>query len=382
MRTCAVIAEYNPFHNGHLHHIRKTREITGAENLAAIMSGNFVQRGEPAIRDKFARERMALQNGVDLVIELPVYYAAQSAGYFAGGAVALAEKSGICDSISFGSETGDLAGLKLAAGKPEESGALKSSLKAGKSFARALGEAAGLPLNPNDVLAVEYLRAVKTLVPFAVKRTAEHNAGEISGGFSSAAAIRRAFRKSPESAAPAMPEDCFALLKNGPANRLENYFGILSFILASKTAAELREIQGVGEGLENRLAGLIPGAGCMESFIAAVKTKRYAFASIQRVILHIILDMKKREAALYKNAPRYIRVLGFRREKAGLLRELTEKSALPVITNLKNAPKLLDPDAMAMLKFEISCGDIYNLGLGVTGRPLKNHEYSEPMVIV
>lgn len=384
-----IIAEYNPFHSGHKLHITNTRALTGADNIIAIMSGSFVQRGEPAILDKFSRTRMALTNGVDMVLELPVRYAAGSADVFAMGAVESLDKSGIVDALSFGTEAGDIELFKeaaeLLADETEEfSQAVKEEMGNGISYAAARQAALTRVLSrdmsflslPNNILALEYLKALKKLkssiMPVTVRREiSDYNSTQLTGRISSAAAIRHSiFSGEWDTALAAVPADCRSMLKEvvfGKKPHIDSYSEVLKYILRTKSADELAQIDDISEGLENRIlaASDLP---TVSEIADAVKSKRYAHSRVRRALLHIILGITKADAA--KNVD-YIRVLGFRRDKAYLVSELTQKAAVPVITNIKNAPADL-------IRQELFATDIYYMPLsGET-----NKDYTMPMVIV
>lgn len=384
-----IIAEYNPFHSGHKLHITNTRALTGADNIIAIMSGSFVQRGEPAILDKFSRTRMALTNGVDMVLELPVRYAAGSADVFAMGAVESLDKSGIVDALSFGTEAGDIELFKeaaelLADETKEFSQAVKEEMGNGISYAAARQAALTRVLSrdmsflslPNNILALEYLKALKKLkssiMPVTVRREiSDYNSTQLTGRISSAAAIRHSiFSGEWDTALAAVPADCRSMLKEvvfGKKPHIDSYSEVLKYILRTKSANELAQIDDISEGLENRIlaASDLP---TVSEIADAVKSKRYAHSRVRRALLHIILGITKADAA--KNVD-YIRVLGFRRDKAYLVSELTQKASVPVITNIKNAPADL-------IRQELFATDIYYMPLsGET-----NKDYTMPMVIV
>lgn len=384
-----IIAEYNPFHSGHKLHITNTRALTGADNIIAIMSGSFVQRGEPAILDKFSRTCMALTNGVDMVLELPVRYAAGSADVFAMGAVESLDKSGIVDMLSFGTEAGDIELFKeaaeLLADESEEfSQAVKEEMSKGISYAAARQAALTRVLSrdmsflslPNNILALEYLKALKKLkssiIPVTVRReVSDYNSTQLTGRISSAAAIRHSiFSGEWDTALAAVPADCRSMLKEvvfGKKPHIDSYSEVLKYILRTKSADEIAQIDDISEGLENRILSA-SDLHTVSEIADAVKSKRYAHSRVRRALLHIILGITKADAA--KNVD-YIRVLGFRREKAHLVSELTQKAAVPVITNIKNAPADL-------IRQELFATDIYYMPLsGET-----NKDYTMPMVIV
>lgn len=336
MKTVGIVAEYNPLHIGHKSHLAKSKESSGAEVVIVVMSGNFVQRGEPAIMDKWQRTQKALEAGADLVIELPLYYAAAGAEYFARGAVSLLEKSGIVDSMCFGSEWADMEALRECALLEEDEGfkvRMRGFLKQGLSYPAARAKAADirLPDTPNNILGVEYIKALAAMgsgiEPIAIPRYPGISAKEVRAslkgqGFADFDHLSTVFR--------------YALLREEPQSCID-----------------------VSEGLENRLKHC--DSGLISETIAKAKTKRYTYLRIQRAVLHIILGMTKGNLADYEAAggPQYIRVLGFNRKRVGLLKLLEERAALPVVVNLKNAK--LPPLAAQMLEEEVCSSKIYSL---------------------
>ena len=358
-----IIAEYNPFHKGHRLHIESTRLETGADNIIVLMSGSFVQRGEPAVADKFTRTKAALLNGADMILELPVEYATGSADVFAKGAVEILDKSGIVDILSFGTETGELKPFmktaELLLNEPANFKAcLHSELEKGIPYPAARQAALSQILSmdmsflsrPNNILALEYIKALlrlqSTIKPFTVKRQInDYNSEEMSGEISSASAIRQCLYKGEIKAAlSAVPLNCHNLFdKTKKLPHIDRYTDILRYILLTKDPLELGEIDGIAEGLENRISAYV-NLDTVTEIAEAVKSKRYTLSRIRRSLLHIILDIKKEEVL---QSPRYIRVLGFRRSKAHLVGELAKKSSLPVITNVKNAPVGLEREIFA-----------------------------------
>lgn len=342
MNILGLVVEYNPFHEGHAGHLLKSLEISGADTVIAVMSGNFVQRGEPAILDKWQRTQMALDAGVDLVIELPLYYATASAERFARGAVTLLEKSGLTNCLCFGSEWANIKTLQDCI-VPEDEGfkaRLQESLKEGLSFPRARAKAAqfAMPDSPNNILGVQYLQALQELESDIIAYTVPRSPG-------SAKEIRDSLHNS----------------GNQDYAHLNKLSSIFHYILRTSKAAELQEYVDLSEGLENRLIRFAKDRMLIADIISAAKCKRYTFLRLQRSVLHIILGITKARLAAYEAAggPQYIRVLGFKREKAHLLRLLEERSRLPVVINLKKAR--LPPLAAEMLEEEIKSSKIYSL---------------------
>ncbi len=399
-----LITEYNPFHNGHLYHLNKSKSITKADYTIAIMSGNFVQRGEPAIFDKYIRTKAALLNGVDLVIELPIYYATSSAEYFAKCSVKTLAKTNIIDKIVFGSESGNIDFLNKVADilhyeSAEFKGSLRNALSEGNSFPKSISIAVNSIIGnnietintPNNILAVEYLKNLKKINSkiemLTIKRFKSHyNSNLVNSGFASASAARNMIKNKNYSELseiiPSNALEIFLEKENFFPNNLDNFSMIFNYLLRQKSKNELKEILDISEGLENRLISAAEKNFLISDIIKESKTKRYTYTKLQRAILHIILDIKKKDFNRLEinGAAPYIRVLGFRKSSEKLLRELCKNSEIPVITNLKNAENILDKHDFLCLKKEIDSTDLYYLALK---RPLrKNFEYSMPMIIV
>lgn len=376
-KVAAIIAEYNPFHNAHAYHIARTRELTGANTVVIIMSGNFAQRGEPAICDKFSRTRMALSGGADLVIELPLPFACATAETFASGGAGLADALGCVDFLSFGTECGSVSELTAAADAVSDD-ALKPPLDRllaeGRSFAAARTEAvreiygddtAALLCTPNNTLAVEYLRALRRLnspmQPVGIPREgAAHDATAPSGEFASATALRRMVQDgNAPSAAAFMPPAAHALLLaetesgKAPASLSRCERAILAR-LRSMTREQLAALPDVSEGLENRLYDCIRTADSLESLCAAVKSKRYSHARIRRMVLAAFLGMR----AVHARRLPYLRILGMNRRGRALLSRA--RPSLPLLTAYRQVGEL-PPDAQACYRLERHADDLWAL---------------------
>lgn len=385
----AIIAEYNPFHNGHKYHIEKTREITMAKKVIAVMSGNFVQRGEPAMMDKVARTICALKNGVDMVLELPVEYATGAADIFAFGAVDLLNKTNVADSLSFGTEAGSISDFSdiadLLNDEPDDlKKYIKEEMDKGITYpaARAKGLSryidGDVPFinSPNNILALEYIRALKKtrsgIWPYTVKRAANsYSSSTLSGELSSATAIRTAFFKNDdEGAFRAIPENCHSIVSRYLDNipTLNDYSEALHYILRTASAEDLTKYADVTEGIENRIKKNALNREITD-IINVIKTKRYTYTRLNRAILHILLQITKEQQDT-ENGIKYIRVLGFRRESDDLLAELTQKASVPVITNAKSSEKFLRTESRAT--------DLYYMTTtGEMGR-----EFTNPIVVL
>lgn len=389
-----IISEYNPFHNGHLYQIQKINETLSPDGIIAVMSGSFVQRGEPSCINKFDRAFAALSCGISVVIELPCVFSSSAADIFSFGACDIMNKTNIVDYLCFGCESDNTAVLKEAADIlfDEDEAFVKSlreSLSKGNSYPKARYEALrnimckdiSFLKEPNAILAVEYLKALKSLgsniKPFLVKRNdTGYNATALNPVFSSASAIRTAFEHNICDCIPCMPEisyKLFSRLKRLPS--VNDYTSVFYYIMITKKLQVISEILDVTEGLENRLYEKADGR-CLTSLIDAVKTKRYPYSKIQRAILHIILDITKENAATHNNP--YIRVLGFRLDKKHILSQLVKNSAVPVVINVKNAHSQLSQDAYKKLKKEFTATDIYYM----TQNNERNMDFTHPLVVV
>ena len=412
MKVCGIIAEYNPFHNGHAYHIQKTKEDTNCDAIVAVMSGNFVQRGAPALFDKWTRTKMALLNGVDLVIELPTYYAASSAEYFAQGSVGLLDSLGIVDTISFGSKTTDLDVLKRVANilylEPNDyKEILQSELKKGVSYPIARSNAlknflkkeydakyiTNILLDSNNILGIEYLKALmynnSPIVPYIVERKGEdYNSINIVDGVCSSTAIRKILEQdNVEQLVDVMPESSFNILNtemlNGKCSMsLKNFEKEIFYVLRKSLAQDLFELSDVSEGLENVLKKASNETTEIEKLIEMLKSKRYTRTRIQRILLHALLNITKDEVNNYKYNPQYIRVLGFTKKGEKLLSQIYNKSNIPIVTSVSKFLKSANETGRRMLEKDILATNIYTLGYQIPSYRKSNLDYTEPMVQV
>lgn len=391
MSIVGIITEYNPFHNGHLYHIQESRRMTKAQAVICVMSGNFLQRGEPAIVNKWARTYMALKGGVDLLLEIPYAYATRSAEAFAFGAVRLLDATGMVDYLSFGSESGDLHSLlslaQILVEEPEPfKEALTHYLSQGLSFPKARNLAldqlyskesnlSSILQNPNNILGIEYLKALhllqSTMKPCTITRKGRgYHDKTLGGAFSSATAIREAIKKdqSIESLKKSMPLTSLMSLEEeinqgqGPIF-LEDLTYYLLFLLRRTRREELEEILGMEEGLENRLKKALKEAITLEELLASMKTKRYTLTKIQRLFLHLLSGYTKREAKAFdrEGGPRYLRILGFNKVGQEILNRMRERAYLPCINRV--APFYHQGFGLtkAMLGMDILATDLYTL---------------------
>lgn len=346
MKTAGIIAEYNPFHNGHKYHIEKTRKLTGADGVIVVMSGNFVQRGEYAICDKWSRAKMAICGGADLVIELPVIYSCQSAEFFAKGAVSILENLN-CNYLSFGTEADDTEEIiKIAEflKNPDDNfkKTLEESLQKGESYPKALSKALGNDAinTPNNVLAIEYIKYLEKMKPFGITRK-----GSMHDGKGSASDIRAKISAN-ESAQSLMPQSALDIFeKSNRANR-EIYEKLVLYKLRTITADELKAVPDVTEGLENRIMQMCHKATTLDELLELIKTKRYTMARIRRILNNALLGITKDHIT---KAPEYVRVLGMNKKGMEILASLRDNTDIPIITKVADAPKskMLDVDTNA-----------------------------------
>ena len=346
MKIAGVIAEYNPFHNGHAHHLKETRRRGNCDFVVVCMDGSFTQRGEPACMDKWARARLALKCGADAVFELPALWALQPADGFARGGVAVLGGLG-CDLLSFGSEETDINLLKTLADMgenepPELRAALREGLEAGKSHARARGEAiaellgvdAALLNSPNLILGTQYLREIRAqnmkMEPLPIKRIGNYHDAAL-GDFASATAIRAAIHDGKmEEARFCVPEPAREELRR--AGRLHAMDDLLLHTLRGMPPEKIAEIPGVGEGLEQRIARCAQEAAGREELLEALKCKRYTRARLSRICACALLKMTKSTMESHAK-PEYARLIGMREDARPLLRELKARSRLPIVSD-------------------------------------------------
>ncbi len=368
-----IIAEYNPFHNGHKYQLDEARRISGCDDCIAVMSGNFVQRGEPALLDKYLRTEAALKCGVDLVLELPTVYSCTNAEFFARASVRMLYEAGV-SAICFGSESGDIDELiemsevDIRGGQNSEQ--IKKLLSEGLPYPAALTQVFGERIKlPNNILAIEYLRAIRyinahsgrKIIPLTVKRNSSHNALGLEGHFSSSTAIRNSIKQGMVAAGgAAMPPASFDILKNNLADlsSMDNLSDIFKYRLKNLGASGLSNISEFGEGLENRFIKFERSSHTISEFLENVKTKRYTMARLKRLVIHTILNYTK---SYYferqRLGPEYLRVLGFVREKSHLLGKIKACSSIPLITNLKNTHIDLSDEAFATEIHGLSLSD-------------------------
>lgn len=382
MKLLGLITEYNPFHNGHLYHLNTAKDLVKPDAVVAVMSGNFLQRGEPAILDKWTRAQAAVDAGVDLVVELPTYFSTASAEGFALGAVALLDRLGATDLV-FGAENGDVQALQAVADiidTPSESyqAALAAALDQGLSFPAArqqaievaMAEASslheGIDFKANNILGIEYLRAIRrvgtAMVPRAIQRIQnDYNDKHITGEIASATAVRQLLKRRPvdwELLKTVVPETTFKLLWESPVYTvLDDFHALLNGIALREGAEGLRRYRDVAEGLEHKLMAELSTLGTLEDTALAIKSKRYTMTRIQRMLVAILLGITPIPEAEALAQLDYARVLAFNERGARVIRAVKKQGQLYPFTNLgrdlkkyrkKNALLALDIRATGM----------------------------------
>lgn len=360
-----ITAEYDPFHKGHAFLVRRARE-DGADCVIAAMSGNVTQRGEFACFGKRERVRAALENGVDLCVELPAPWACASAADFARGGVALLRMCG-ADTLLFGSESGDADALKRAAAEVANADgeAIRGAVRRGSTYASAVGagvsaEASALLASPNDLLGIEYINAAASIAPgmeiTTVKRVgAGHGEGE-NAGFASAGFIRGLAREG-KPYAHLLPDGCAEIFAASPVSDPEAADRTLLHLLRGMSADALARIDGVTEGLENRVVKAAAEAERFADVAALVKSKRYTLARIRRLLLRCLIGI---ERGTLPQLPPYVRVLGLNGRGAARLNAI--KKTVPLLTKPADFDKL-DADGQAVFAYELKAAELYALTL-------------------
>ncbi len=355
MSILGIIAEYNPFHNGHAYQLRAARAM-GFEKIVVILSGAFVQRGEPAVCSKRVRTEMALLGGVDAVLELPVYGALSSAQGFARMAVETLIATGVVTDLCFGSECGDIARLMRVADALQQEGldeAIKEELASGVSYPaarqRALAricEDAALLSNPNDLLGVEYLMAAKgRLTPHAILR---HGAAHDQRDADTAGATAcRAMLNDGQSIEKFAPD--FVIPRTTEPVFLKDMERAMLAQLRGMSPEDFAKIPDVSEGLEHKIVTAVRRGESLEQVIEAIKSKRYARSRICRILMRAYLGLTQTAGM-----PEYIRVLGFRKSAAGLLGQMRERATLPIVQHVA-----ADDKGFAGLRADLAASDCW-----------------------
>lgn len=386
MNVTAIISEYNPFHNGHKYNLEMSKKICQSNYTIIIMSGSFLQRGEPALFDKWSRAKMSILNGADLVIELPVLYSCQPAESFAFGAIKILNSLGIVDHLFFGSECGNVEELtKISHILINESEDFKTQVKEkisqGTSYPKALGDTLKNVTGDNfafanNILGIEYIKSIlstKSLIrPITTKRIVnDYCEKQITGSISSATAIREEIRENglTEKINESVPKNSYDIIKEnikisrGPIF-LEDFSDLILYQLRKCSIMDLNNIPYIKEGLEYRLKRQANDAICLEDLINSIKTKRYTRTYIQRILCHILLGITREDIIASKkiDSPVYTRVLAFNKKGRELLKELNNTSQCPLIVktaDFKSNSKFQN----RMFELDVLSTDIYNIAM-------------------
>ena len=390
-RVLGIIAEYNPFHNGHLYHIAKSKQETGAQYVIAVISGNFVQRGNTSIINKWTKARMALLNGADLVIELPTIYSISSAENFAEGAIKILNSLGVVDTLSFGMEANDISTLNNIANvlytEPKEYVTMLShELSKGNSYPKARENALLLYLNDikryanvlsgsNNILGIEYLKALRktksTITPVGIKREKVlYNDKYIVDEFASATAIRKMLMtKELNDISKVMPRNSYLLLgeelkKGHYVIDIARFEKEIIYTLRKMSVQDIAKLPDVSEGLENSLKNAADSCNTLKDFINIVKTKRFTQTRIQRILLYCLLGITKKQMETSRKVIPYARVLGFNNKGKELISEMMKLNPkLNIVTSVKKyIDTVANKNLKEMLDIDILATNIYTLG--------------------
>ena len=405
MKIVGLITEYNPFHAGHLYHMQQARKLTGADYCVVLMSGSFVQRGEPAIFDKYLRTKTALLAGADLVLEIPVAFSTASAHEFAAYGVALLSALGV-DAVVFGSECGQIEILKQAAYALNHESAefqerLRKGLKAGLTYPQARAKAlemedtwASVLSSPNNILGIEYLRAAEDLhspmefYTISRKGSGYHEDTLADANFPSASAIRGIIRNS-----LSKDKDLLDILASHlPAVTHPAYTGAVPVFvddfseLLNATVLQMQATFSIADLSPELATRLAKPPYCPLSFeerIQALKTRQLTYTRVSRALLHLVLGMREEDISRWKDEgyALYARILGFRRQSSPLLSCLHKKSSIPLITKMADAAQNLSPSALALLEQEVYASHLYQT-VRMKRSGVFQNEYTEGLVFV
>lgn len=414
MNIAGIIAEYNPFHNGHKYHIEEVRKITGADYVVAVMSGNFTQRGLPALTDKYLRTSMALQNGVDLVLELPCLYACSSAESFAFGGVSLLHALGAVTHLGFGCETASLSVLdqvaRILAQEPASyQEALKLRLKEGLSFpqarALALSDCQALSVDetaclssPNNILAVEYLKALhrlsSSILPVPVLRKGSgYLEKELQGSFSSAFAIRTALQETKDLSrlSVSVPENVLTLLSGAMEKTLpvttDAFSSLLYYKLLLHQETGYTGYLDVTPDLSDKIKKNLHSYQNFDSFCSLLKSKDMTYTRICRCLLHILLDIPALPMLPLTQPVPYARILGFRKESAALLGILKQQASIPFLSTASEAREYLNDSGRSsfdkeLLKLDLKAAAVYTGVVRQLYQAEPTGEFTAPLLIL
>lgn len=362
MKSIGIIAEYNPFHNGHLYHLTKIKEKYPDYTIILVMSGNFTERGDVCIIDKWSRSEIALKAGIDLIIELPFPFATQSADYFSYGTITILEKLRV-EKVIFGSECNDLKSLEEIATAQLYNEDFDKLVKIYSKFGNNYPTALSLALKdltgktittPNDLLGISYIKTIKkynyNIIPEVIKRTSSYHEKELINNITSATAIRLALKENRD-IQNCLPNFVIPYLKD--LHFIEDYFPLLKYKII--TEKDLSIYQTVDEGIEQSIKKEILKASSYQDLVNKLKSKRYTHNKITRMLLHILCNFTKEKAKQFSTIS-YLRILGFNNKGREYLNRIKKQIDIPIISKIN---KHKDP----MLEFELQTTNIYALTL-------------------
>lgn len=409
MKITGIIAEYNPFHNGHRYQIQKARQITGADYVIVVMTGNFTQRGTPALIDKYSRAKMALMGGADLVLELPVCFATGSAEYFASGAIALLNQLGCVDSICFGSECGDIVPLKnvahaLVHETDDYKKILKSKLKNGSTYPVARNAALAETMDgfipydmvlgfPNNILGIEYIKALirqnSSIEPFTNQRIgSDYHSYRLAESFSSAISIRQSLimKDDLELVRSQLPSATYQVMEENFHKTFPvfdaDFSSMLKFKLLLEREKGFTEYMDVTKAISDKLVRNTFKMQGFDEFCDLLKTKDVTYARISRCLSHILLDIYAEEVAQYMDSGIvfYARALGFNENAAPLSKAIKKNASIPLITKTTSAPANLYPLGRKQFEHDVHAAHIYECIAGTKYHAGMRDEYRRQMV--
>lgn len=416
MNVTGIVAEYNPFHNGHAYQIREARKLTDCDYCVAVISGDFVQRGEVSVFSKYLRTKMALLSGADLVLEIPSIFAVSSAEDFAAGSVALLDNLGVVTHLCFGSELGQSENFMKAAkilGKESAvfSEKLKEGLQNGLSWPQARAFALNTELSypegtknsqeiislletPNNLLGVEYCKALlrrgSSIMPVTVRRKGNgYHSEDLDGEMASASAIRKGiFAKagSDISFFSQIPEEIRSLFREELPLQANDLSDLLNYCLLTLNRDHIpfSIFSDVSKDLSDRLEHVLYDQGSFEKRIFQLKTRQYTYTRISRCLLHILLGITDEMVSAGKEAgyAPYARILGFKKNKAALLGEIKKHTRIPLVTKTADASRMLSDTAKLMFEQDLYASHVrQSILASKTGQPVRN-EYTQPICII
>ena len=399
MKIAAIIAEYNPFHNGHKYQIEETKRQTGANFIVVVMSGDFVQRGIPAMYSKTFRTRSALLSGADLVIEMPIFGTLSAAQDFARCGVSLFHHMGMIDVLSFGSESGNIEELWQLANHSaletnEQSALIREGLRSGLTYPQALtlAKKETVPASPNDILAVEYLKALKEfsseISPWTLKRSDPgYHSEDRNGSFASATAIRKAvFSKDLEFLTAVLPDSHFECMKEESEIPLfpNDFSLLLNQKILTSDLEKLQNIFGMPGDLAAKLYKNRLEFFRTDTLTALRKDRQYTYARVSRALMNLMLDISVEDQCMFADLFRapWIRILGFKRSSSLLLSELKRHCDIPVIAKTADAKNILSSSAYELFKKNLTASELTRMVRELKSGKSQKNEFTQAPVMI